>query len=295
MQTLANSLQNIPDNFARMLVQVQNYTRRNILPFMQTGRLTDLIWIRPKPNSTIVIDKKRINNGTTQGQNFSFNWFVSRDFTSTEKVGIEVPTTSEVSTTLMDVQTTIRAVKQSTSTEVYSTSDKVLTDVARKSDFWPDLTTTTFTIPTMRTTVQSLPDDYFWPGTSTSSEKTRTTTTTEKLETSTQHHIQKIPKRGEKSLITIPQPFTIVINPNDLTTPSPQPVTTTTPVPKKFESYVQKIPPKKSKEKPVGYTVIRKHPWVRDFKIGEKVVMVQNEFGGHMRYRINPDGRYELW
>lgn len=290
MQTLASSLQNIPDNFARMLVQVQNYTRRNILPFMQTGRLTDLIWIRPKPNSTIVVDKKKINNGTMQGQNFSFTWSVSRDFTSTEKVGIDVSTT----TTSEAPSTTIRAVSTgspatTSTTEVYSTpfttSDTVLTDLD------------TTAIPIMSspeevlTTVKSLPDDYFWPGTSTSTEKT----TREKLETSTQHHIQRIPKRGEKSLITIPQPFTIVINPDDLTTSSPKPVTTTTPVPKKFESYVQKIPPKKSKEKPLVYTVIRKHPWVRDFKIGEKVVTVENQFGGHMRYRINPDGRYEVW
>lgn len=286
MQTLANSLQNIPDNFARMLVQVQNYTRRNILPFMQTGRLTDLIWIRPKPNSTIQVDKKKINNGTMQGQNFSFTWSVSRDFTSTEKVGIDVSTT----TTSEAPSTTIRAVSTgspatTSTTEVYSTpfTDTVLTDLD------------TTAIPIMSspeevlTTVKSLPDDYFWPGTST--EKT----TRGKLETSTQHHIQRIPKRGEKSLITIPQPFTIVINPDDLTTSSPKPVTTTTPVPKKFESYVQKIPPKKSKEKPLVYTVIRKHPWVRDFKIGEKVVTVENQFGGHMRYRINPDGRYEVW
>lgn len=295
MQTLANSLQNIPDNFARMLVQVQNYTRRNILPFMQTGRLTDLIWIRPKPNSTIVVDKKKINNGTMQGQNFSFSWSVSRDFTSTEKVGIDVSTTtttSEASTTLLNVvqseapTTTIRAVSTTTATtSTPLTSDTVLTDLD------------TSAIPIMSspeeilTTVKSLPDDYFWPGTSTST----ITTTVEKVETSTQHHIQKIPKRGEKSLITIPQPFTIVINPDDLTTSSPKPVTTTTPVPKKFESYVQKIPPKKSKEKPLVYTVIRKHPWVRDFEIGEKVVTVENGFGGHMRYRINPDGRYEVW
>lgn len=286
MQTLASSLQNIPDNFARMLVQVQNYTRRNILPFMQTGRLTDLIWIRPKPNSTIQVDKKKINNGTMQGQNFSFTWSVSRDFTSTEKVGIDVSTT----TTSEAPSTTIRAVSTgspatTSTTEVYSTpfttSDTVLTDL--------DTTAIMSSPEEVLTTVKSLPDDYFWPGTST--EKT----TREKLETSTQHHIQRIPKRGEKSLITIPQPFTIVINPDDLTTSSPKPVTTTTPVPKKFESYVQKIPPKKSKEKPLVYTVIRKHPWVRDFKIGEKVVTVENQFGGHMRYRINPDGRYEVW
>lgn len=294
MQTLANSFQNIPDNFARMLVQVQNYTRRNILPFMQTGRLTDLIWIRPKPNSTIVVDRKKINNGTMQGQNFSFSWSVSRDFTSTEKVGIEVPTTSSTttSTVLRDVvqseatSTTLATEPTTSTTEVYSTSsttsDTVLTEMARKSDFWPGVFDATTTSTEVTSSEKTTTENYSWKHHN-------------KLETSTKHHIQRIPKRGEKSLITIPQPFTIVINPDDLTTPSPKPVITTTPVPKKFESYVQRIPPKKSKEKPLSYTVIKKHPWIRDFKIGEKVVTIQNGFGGHMRYRINPDGRYEMW
>lgn len=83
IQTLTSAIQSLPDNFGRVLSQVQNYTRTNIIPFVQSynpRRLSDLIWIKSQPNNIMKIEKNKTNVNKARSQNFSITWSTSKDF-----------------------------------------------------------------------------------------------------------------------------------------------------------------------------------------------------------------------
>lgn len=92
IQTLTSVIQNLPDNFGRVLSQVQNYTRTNIIPFVQSynpRRLSDLIWIKSQPNNIMKIEKNQTNLNRAQGQNFSITWSTSKDFNDIEREPVQ--------------------------------------------------------------------------------------------------------------------------------------------------------------------------------------------------------------
>ncbi|XP_019760176.2 uncharacterized protein LOC109537746 isoform X2 [Dendroctonus ponderosae] len=302
MQRMATTLQSIPDSFARMLGQMQNYTRRNILPLVQSyspRRLSDLIWIRPKPTGIMKIERNRTSSGTMQGQNFSISWDISRDFneSSTEEESAEETTTDLPWTSTVASTTDSRDLSRGyfrpvpPITEPISRQAKVLKnpDIIRNTVFrtiFRDLNVTIHNNKDIRTepastTVKSFTVSGF----------------SDKIDGGSPQHVQRIPKRGQKANYHLPQPFTIAIDPNDLTTTS-RPTTSTTfksTTPKEFVSYVQKIPKKKTVGKTPQYKVIRNHPVKKDFNIGNRVFKIKHPLGIDLRYRINSDGKYETY
>ncbi|XP_050293275.1 uncharacterized protein LOC126733886 [Anthonomus grandis grandis] len=106
------------------------------------------------------------------------------------------------------------------------------------------------------------------------------------------NYIQRIPKRGEQWLYTLPQPFTIVIDPRDLTTEVQKAISTTTTVrPKvtKYQSYIQKIPKKKIVQ---NFKFLKKDPWEGMMVVGQKDLLVQSPHGDNMILRVSNDGRF---
>ncbi|XP_066149399.1 uncharacterized protein [Euwallacea fornicatus] len=303
IQTLASSIQNIPDNFAKMLVQVQDYTRRNIWPLVETSRrFSDLIWIRP--NNSLRVNRTKINSDRLQEQNVSLKWELSRD--SNEVVTTEVP--KYAPTTSRTVQTSSTTEEFSAQLSTFSTSTSTEADQFKSNteessapvSTETDKSTTPELIETSEAEAAITQIDEFLTTKKTFKTDLQEHPSTISPQTSAislapphSRHIQRIPKRGQKSNIIIPQPFTIIIDPNDLTTTTTPPPVTTTAAPRPFQSFIQKIPRKKILEKH-HYKVARRHPWAKDFRIGEKVVNVHSRFGGQVRYRIGADGRFEV-
>lgn len=286
MQRMANTLQSIPNNFARMLGQMQNYTRRNILPLVQSyspRQLSDLIWIRPKPTSIMKIERNRTSSGTMHGQNFSISWDISRDFSeSSTEESAEETTTHLPCTDNRDLSRGyFRPDPISRQAKVLQKPNIIRNTVFRTIFKDLNVTMQRSSEKPASSTAKSPPATGFGDA----------------MAGGSPQHIQKIPKRGQKADYLLPQPFTIAIDPNDLTTTS-RPITSTTfksTTPKEFVSYVQKIPKKKTVGKTPQYKVIRKRPLKKDFNIGNRVFKMKHPLGIDLRYRINSDGKYETY
>ncbi|CAG9772850.1 unnamed protein product [Ceutorhynchus assimilis] len=282
LETLATRIQSLPDNFVRLLSQVQNYTRTNILPFVQSynpRQFTDLFWIRPKTNSTLSIQ----SFNTSDSRNLSMEWSITQDFT-TELISENISSTSQMphtTSTSTVVTETTTSLNSTLSVQSLDTSDSKSRNLSMEWSITQDFTTEL--ISENISSTSQMPRT-----TSTSTIASKTTTSLPNIK-KYHNHIQKIPKRGQKTNYKLPKPFTIIIDPNDLTTTTTAPSSTTSLKPGKFESYIQKIPKKKTFNKTPVYKL---YPWIKDFKVGSKVLTAKNHLGHDMSFRISSDGRF---
>ncbi|XP_076265251.1 uncharacterized protein LOC143199365 [Rhynchophorus ferrugineus] len=79
LDNFVSAIQYLPEGFAKILTQAQDYTRRNILPIVESytpRKWTDLIWIRQKPNVTMNVQRESNNDTGLQEDSVHVNLFI---------------------------------------------------------------------------------------------------------------------------------------------------------------------------------------------------------------------------